>query len=152
MNIQNKGRYARGPPISVSKKTLLPRRPLLFSGTDVRAEHRREEIDREREAKHARIRAMGAEEEEATAEESAKPEWIKPYLDADPKGKRKAEDDLAPDPAKKSSIEKIIRASANRATRVTGRSIGIARFEEMIAFERQGIEMGYLPPDFSLAK
>ena len=151
--VQRQGKYVRGPAITVSKKTILPRRPLLSSGTNVWAGYRREALEREKREKYARIRAM--EEEPANAEEPSRNAWIKPYLDpvADPKGKRKAEDDLPPEaPQKKYSVERITRASANRATRLTGRSVGIARFEEMIPFERQGIKLGYLPPDFDLSK
>lgn len=148
--VQMKGRYDPQSTMTVSKKTKLPRRPLLFVGADIWAEHRREELEREKMETYDRIRAMGDEQ-------IIKPEPNTSISDSgsDPKGKRKATDDLASETNKKfslDSINRITRASANRATRLTGRSIGIARFEEMIPFERRGIELGYLPPDFSLAK
>jgi hypothetical protein len=49
-------------------------------------------------------------------------------------------------------VARITRASANRARRVTGRSVGIAAIEEMIAFEQRGVELGELPEDFSFNK
>lgn len=149
--VQRKGRYEPQSTLTVSKKTKLPRRPLLFVGADIWAEHRREELEREKLAKYERLRAMGHE-----AIIKNEPNSTSILGDVDPKGKRKATDELLlPETQKKYSkdtIERITRASANRATRITGRSIGIARFEEMIPFERRGIELGYLPPDFSLAK
>jgi len=77
----------------------------------------------------------------------------------DVKGKGKAvvehSEEALPDSVGKNEpypVERITRASRRRATRKTGRSIGIAAIEEMIAFEARGVELGELPKDFSFAK
>jgi hypothetical protein len=142
LRIQRTGKYVGESSLTVSKKPRLPRRPLLFTGADVYARRRREELKTEKDAKFESIRAIT----ETTMKSESVPD------SSDPKMKRKAVDDISPEPQKRYSIDRITRASANRATRLTGRSIGIARFEEMIPFERRGMELGFLPPDFSLAK
>lgn len=131
----------KGSSVTISKKTELPRRPLIFSGADVWATRRKEELAIENKSKLERIKAM----EVAPGGSSD--------TGSDPKGKRKATDDLVPESSgERYSVELVTRASAKRAARITGRTIGIARLEEMIAFERRGMELGELPPDHDLSR
>jgi hypothetical protein len=117
----------------------------IFQGADLAYRKHKAEVKEERAETYQRVKAMG-----------------------DRKGKGKAVDDDSQADAGEGAgaeegseagvkrerypVERITRASAKRARRITGRSIGIAAIEEMIAFEQAGIDFGELPEDFSLAK
>ena len=131
-HIQRTGEWKKGLGIHVRKKTVCV--PIFDAGEAMRK--RKLESSKERVELIKRVKALG-----------------------DVKGKGKAvvehSEEALPDSVGKNEpypVERITRASRRRATRKTGRSIGIAAIEEMIAFEARGVELGELPKDFSFAK
>jgi hypothetical protein len=136
--IQRNGRWEKGLGIQVRKRSVCV--PLFDAGEAMRK--RKIEIGEEREALRKRVKSIG-----------------------DVKGKGKAVD-VGGDEGqgvserdgggqgtdKRYPIARVLRASRNRAIRKTGRSVGIAAIEEMIAFEAQGVELGELPETFSFTK
>lgn len=134
-NIQKKGEWKQELGIHVLKRTAIV--PVFDAGQAMRK--RKVEAGEERAELYKRVKAIG-----------------------DVKGKGKAVDEgeeegrprrsVRDNNDKRSSIARITRASKNRATRITGRSVGIAAIEEMIAFEARGVEFGELPENHSFAK
>jgi len=109
-----------------------PRRPNLFPGTIPFARWKVQEKRKEMEI--SRKRKDPDRTDEVTATESSDISKLD-------KGKWRASDE------ERFAVEKILRASKRRATRVTGKSIGIGHVEETLAFERRGIELGELTKD-----
>lgn len=118
----------------VVKKPALPHRSRLFTGMDVYANAVKAEIAAGR--REARAKRRGSD--------------VKLEM-TDSKGKRKATEDL-PEERDRYSVERINRASAKRATRITGQTIGYDYLKEMVRFEQRGIELGELPANHSLMK
>lgn len=117
------------------EKEKMPTRPLFFVGADVLA--------RERDAKRARFEQIRGSRHlvtEANVDVESGASAIPAQADQEAPG---------PD---KYPVERIVRASIRRATRLTGRTIGYEHLEQMVAFEARGVELGELPADYSLQK
>lgn len=135
LNIQKNGEWKKELGIQVRKRSVCV--PVFDAGEAMR-KHEIEDKE-ERMALCKRVKAIGDVKGKGKAiDEGGEP--------ARPRRSVRDQDD------KREYAARVTRASRNRARRVTGRSVGIAAIEEMIAFEARGVELGELSEDFSFAK
>jgi hypothetical protein len=135
LNIQKNGEWKKELGIQVRKRSVCV--PIFDAGEAMRK--RKIEEKEERTALHKRVKAIGDVKGKGKAiDEGEEP--------ARPRRSVRDQDE------KREFAARVTRASRNRARRVTGRSVGIAAIEEMIAFEARGVELGELSEDFSFAK
>jgi hypothetical protein len=142
LNIQTKGTWVSGMPITSRKRTVLVDRPPIWPGADVIMRKRKVELGVEREEKKRRVRELRSE---------GKGKGKEMVIDVDGPSEVESKESIASS-GPMFSVERITRSSRLRATRVSGRSVGIAGIEEMIAFEKRGVELGELPDYFSFQK
>lgn len=138
--LQTKGVWEKGYEMEIRKKSpVVP----IFQGADLVYRKRQAELKEERAATYKRVKAMGDRKGKGKAVETGPEDdvGVKTEDGTDGNGKRE-----------RYPVERITRASAKRARRITGRTVGIEAIEEMMAFEQRGIALGELPEDFSLAK
>jgi hypothetical protein len=135
LNIQKNGEWKKELGIQVRKRSVCV--PVFDAGEAMR-KHKIEDKE-ERMALYKRVKAIADVKGKGKAiDEGEEP--------ARPRRSVRDQDD------KREYAARVTRASRNRARRVTGRSVGIAAIEEMIAFEARGVELGELSEDFSFTK
>jgi hypothetical protein len=152
--IQTKGSWLKGSELSIRKRTPGDRVP-IFEGADVVMRRRKAELEEERKSLYKRVKAMESDVKgkgKAVATDMDMEEKVDGDLSGAASGYRTPLTSDAVNGGERYPIERITRAITKRARRVTGRSVGIAAIEEMIAFEQEGVELGELPEDFSFAK
>jgi len=135
LNIQKNGEWKKELGIQVRKRSVCV--PVFDAGEAMRK--RKLEEKEERMALYKRVKAIGDVKGKGRAVDEGEQE-------ARPRRSVRDKDD------KREYAAIVTRASRHRATRVTGRSVGIAAIEEMIAFEARGVELGELSEDFSFTK
>jgi hypothetical protein len=135
LNIQKNGEWKKELGIQVRKRSACV--PVFDAGEAMR---KRKIVDKEeRMALYKRVKAIGDIKGKGKAIDEGEQA-------ARPRRSVRDQDD------KREYAARVTRASRNRARRVTGRSVGIAAIEEMIAFEARGVELGELSEDFSFTK
>jgi len=133
--IQKTGEWKKELGIQVRKRSVCV--PVFDAGEAMRK--RKIEVKMEWTALYKRVKAIGDVKGKSKAVDEVEQE-------ARPRRSVRDQDD------KRELVARVTRASRNRARRITGRSVGIAAIEEMIAFEARGVELGELPETFSFAK
>jgi hypothetical protein len=135
LHIQKNGEWRKELGIQVRKRSVCV--PVFDAGEAMRK--RKIEVKEERTALYKRVKAIGNVKGKGKAVDEGE-------QTARPRRSGRDKDD------KHEYATRVTRASRNRARRITGRSVGIAAIEEMIAFEARGVELGELPEDFSFTK